>query len=198
MPPTRTDAEERLAGFILADKGVVALVDQDGTRLARLAPGEAIWTESGVPRAVVGIERKAPDYYDIAIVPATEIAEGDQAVIGGAPFLAPTGDAFDVDLIRDLLNRGDYSRHYSDDVVVEVRGTDQRYRGREAAKNWVEGIHAVGEIKVRNTFMGETHAVAEAEFIRKDGILVPYSVIYDVAAGKITALRLYFTGPVQP
>src|SRR6476661_7774547 len=34
--------------------------------------------------------------------------------------------------IRDLLNRGDYSRHYSDDVVVEVRGTDQRYRGREA------------------------------------------------------------------
>lgn len=32
--------------------------------------------------------------------------------------------------IRDLLNRGDYSRHYSDDVVVEVRGTDQRYRGR--------------------------------------------------------------------
>jgi hypothetical protein len=26
---------------------------------------------------------------------------------------------------RDLLNRGDYSRHYSDDVVVEVRGTDQ-------------------------------------------------------------------------
>ena len=36
--------------------------------------------------------------------------------------------------IRDLLNRGDYSRHYSDDVVVEVRGTDQRYQGREAAK----------------------------------------------------------------
>jgi hypothetical protein len=25
---------------------------------------------------------------------------------------------------RDLLNRGDYSRHYSDDVAVEVRGTD--------------------------------------------------------------------------
>jgi hypothetical protein len=99
---------------------------------------------------------------------------------------------------RDLLNHGDYSRHYSDDVVVEVRGTDQRYRGRDAAKNWVEGIHAVGEIKVRNTFMGETHAVAEAELVRKDGISVPYSVIYDVAASKITALRLYFTGPAQP
>src|ERR671910_2237014 len=29
MPPARADAEERLAGFILADKGVVALVDQN-------------------------------------------------------------------------------------------------------------------------------------------------------------------------
>src|SRR5215216_3413921 len=37
--------EERVAGFILADKGVLALVDQDGQLLARLAPGEAIWTE---------------------------------------------------------------------------------------------------------------------------------------------------------
>jgi hypothetical protein len=46
--------------------------------------------------------------------------------------------------------------------------------------------------------MGETHAVAEAEFVRKDGTSVPYSVIDDVAAGKITALRLYFTGPVRP
>jgi hypothetical protein len=26
---------------------------------------------------------------------------------------------------RDLLNRGDYSRHYSDDVAVEVRGMGQ-------------------------------------------------------------------------
>src|SRR5687768_14903755 len=45
VPPTRADADVRRAGFILADKGAVALVDQDGTRLARIAPGEAIWTE---------------------------------------------------------------------------------------------------------------------------------------------------------
>ena len=46
--------------------------------------------------------------------------------------------------------------------------------------------------------MGEDHAAAEAEFVRKDGISVAYSAIYDLAGGKITALRLYFTGPVQP
>src|SRR5215207_1830229 len=105
LPPTRADAEERMAGFILADKGVVALVDQEGRRLARIAPGEAVWTEPGVARAVIGIERKAPDYYDIALVPATDLAEADPSLIGGAPFIAPTGDAFDVDLIRDVLNR---------------------------------------------------------------------------------------------
>src|SRR5215216_4970849 len=74
--PTRADAEAHPAGFILTDKGVVALVDQDGARLARIAPGEAIWTEPGVARAVIGLERKAPSYYDIALVPATELAEG--------------------------------------------------------------------------------------------------------------------------
>jgi hypothetical protein len=71
VPPTRAEAEERPAGFILAGKGVVALVDQSGKRLARIAPGEAIWNEPGAMRAVVGLERKAPDYYDIALVPAT-------------------------------------------------------------------------------------------------------------------------------
>ena len=109
VPPTRADAEERPAGFVLADKGVVALLDQEGRRLARIAPGEAVWTEPGVARAVIGIERKAPDYYDIALVPATDLAEGDQVLIGGAPFIAPSGDAFDVDLIRDVLNRAEES-----------------------------------------------------------------------------------------
>lgn len=109
QPATRADAKERPAGFILADKGAVALIDQGGTRLARIAPGEAVWTEPGVARAVIGLERKAPDYYDIALVPATELTEGDPAVIGGAPFVAPSGDTFDVDLIRDVLNRAEES-----------------------------------------------------------------------------------------
>ena len=109
VPPTRADAEEAPAGFILADKGIVALVDQDGTGLARIAPGEAIWNEAGALRAVVGLERKAPDYYDIALVPATEMPESGPGVIGGAPFAPPSGDAFDVDLIRDVLIRAEES-----------------------------------------------------------------------------------------
>src|SRR4051812_22985164 len=106
-PPTRANAEEQPAGFILADKGVVALVDHQGRRLARIAPGEAVWTEPGVARAVIGIERKAPDYYDIALVPATDLGDGDAGLVGGTPFIAPSGDAFDIDMIRDVLNRAE-------------------------------------------------------------------------------------------
>ncbi|MBW3633352.1 MAG: hypothetical protein KY456_10030, partial [Chloroflexi bacterium] len=126
VPPTRAEAEELPAGFILADKGIVALVDQDGTRLARIAPGEAIWNEAGAMRAVIGLERKAPDYYDIALVPATEMAESGPIVIGGAPFVAPTGDAFDVDLIRDVLNRAEesvVSTGPSPALLLVTRGT---------------------------------------------------------------------------
>ena len=107
VPANRANAEERPVGFILADKSVVALVDQEGARLARIAPGEAVWNEPGVARTVIGIERRAPDYYDVALVPATDLVEGDQVLLGGAPFTAPSGDAFDVDLIRDVLNRAE-------------------------------------------------------------------------------------------
>ena len=37
------------------------------------------------------------------------MAESDLVVIGGVPFAAPAGDAFDVDLIRDVLNRAEES-----------------------------------------------------------------------------------------
>ena len=99
--------------------------------------------------------------------------------------------------VRDLLNHGDYARHFSDDVGVEVQGTPQRYEGREAVRQWIDSAHAFGEAKVRDLFTSERHAAAEAEFIRRDGVSIPYSVIYDLADGKITALRLYFTGPLQ-
>jgi hypothetical protein len=56
----------------------------------------------------------------------------------------------------------------------------------------IEGIHAFGEIKVRNTFMGETHAVAEAEFVRNDGISVPYSG--DLRRGREFLARKQYVG----
>lgn len=97
-----------------------------------------------------------------------------------------------------LLSHGDFAQYFSDDVVCTVEGTDQRYQGREAVRQWIEGAHSLGEVRLRGEpFLTETHAVAEADFVRRDGKVVPYSVIYDLADARITALRLYFTGPVQ-
>lgn len=96
-----------------------------------------------------------------------------------------------------LLNHGDFAQHFSDDVTCNLEGTDQRYQGRDAVQGWISSAHALGEIKMRSLFAGEGHAAVEADFIRKDGTAVPYAVVYDLADGKITALRLYFTGPVQ-
>jgi hypothetical protein len=97
----------------------------------------------------------------------------------------------------DLLQHGNFAQHFSDDVEAILEGADQRYQGRDMVRQWIEGAHSLGEIKVRNLFTGEVHAAGEFDFVRKDGVVVPYTVIYDLTDGKITALRLYFTGPIQ-
>lgn len=94
--------------------------------------------------------------------------------------------------------REELGRHFSDDVTATVRGTDQRYQGRDVVADWIAGSAALGEIRVLEVFAGEGRATIEAEFRRRDGVVVPYVVVYDLADGRITALRLYFTGPVEP
>jgi hypothetical protein len=96
-----------------------------------------------------------------------------------------------------IKGRGDFAKYFSEDVVLTVEGTDQRSHGREGVRQGIAGTESLGEIKLRSLFCGEGHAVIEADFIRKDGHHVPYSVIYDLSDDKITALRLYFTGPIR-
>lgn len=104
-PANRSVAEERDAGFVLADGGPIAVGDEAGNVLARLAAGEAVWTTPGEARAVFNANGRGGDYYEIALVAAS--ARGGEIV--GEPFAAPEGDAFDVDLIRDVLARGEES-----------------------------------------------------------------------------------------
>jgi hypothetical protein len=98
-----------------------------------------------------------------------------------------------------LLGQGDYGQYFSDDVVATLEGIEpQRFQGRDAVRGWIDGAHALGEVKMRRVFAGEDHAAGDFEFVRNDGVSVPYAVTYDLADGRITALRLYFTGPVMP
>lgn len=99
--------------------------------------------------------------------------------------------------MQTLMAHGSFSDHFSDDVVVTFEGSDQRAEGREAAHQLIAAAHELGELTVREVFVGQGRAAAEADFIRRDGVAVPYAVIYDLDAGKITGLRIYMTGPVQ-
>ena len=47
---------------------------------------------------------------------------------------------------RDLLNRGDYSRHYSDDVVVEVRDFDCEGHDADELEQAADGNQMVRSI----------------------------------------------------
>ena len=99
-----------------------------------------------------------------------------------------------------LLQHSGFAEYLSDDVVAKLEGVPgaaQEYQGRDAVAQWINAAHSLGEVKLRTMFSGEGHAAGEFDFVRKDGVAVPYSVIYDLANGKITELNLYFTGPLQ-
>ncbi len=95
-----------------------------------------------------------------------------------------------------LLSHGDFAAYFTDDVVATLEGIEpQRFEGREAVRTWIEGAHALGQIRPRGLFACETQVGSEWEFVRKDGVVVPYAVMYDVRGDKISALRLFVTGP---
>ena len=109
--------------------------------------------------------------------------------------------------LQALLSFGDYSRFLGEDVIVTFMGTDRTVRGRAAARQLIDFIHAQAfktAIKVNTIVCGEAQALVEAEFVGThigdfEGVpashrhvRVPYAVVYDVANRQITALRIYF------
>ncbi len=108
--------------------------------------------------------------------------------------------------IDDLVGGGPYKRHFADDVVVTLVGTDQGAEGPDAAEAWInylprQAFEARPELK--NMFVAEGKAAAELDFVGKHigefggiaatgrEVRVPYSVVYDLEGEKIKALRIY-------
>lgn len=104
----KSSAEERGAGFVVAGGGELAVTDAAGLVVAWLGPGGAHWTDAGAERVVVSADRGRADYLEIALVPAREQGATDGMAITEA-FAVPEGAAADVDLIRDVLRRGEES-----------------------------------------------------------------------------------------
>jgi steroid delta-isomerase-like uncharacterized protein len=113
-----------------------------------------------------------------------------------------------------LRNGGDFASFFADDVTWTTMETGDSVRGREAVKDFIVAMHTssfdaspeFGNVTVSDgvagleaVFVG-THT-GEFAGIAPTGaeVRLPYSVFYDIADGKITALRAYFpiTSAVQ-
>ena len=107
-----------------------------------------------------------------------------------------------------LLSFGDFARYLSDDATMTFMGTDRVVKGRDAVRDTIKFFHEIAfssAIEVGTVVCGEGDAMLEAVFVGThtgefagipasgNPVRVPYSAFYDVADGKITALRLYMS-----
>ena len=106
-----------------------------------------------------------------------------------------------------LLSFRDIGPWLSDDVTMTFMGTDRVIAGRENVKQTIKFFHEVAfssAITLKSIVYGEGECILEAEFAGThigefEGVApslkpvrVPYSVAYNLAGGRVTALRLYF------
>jgi predicted ester cyclase len=107
---------------------------------------------------------------------------------------------------EDLLGGGVYKRHYSDDVVVALVGTDQGAEGPDAAEAWIDYLHREAfeaRPELKSMIISDDQAAAELDFVGKHigefggiaatgrEVRVPYCVVYDLEGEKIKSLRIY-------
>lgn len=103
-----------------------------------------------------------------------------------------------------VAGEGSVAGYFADDVVIEVVGSGQETKGREA----VADLHdaAAGRVVVTRLVVGEGRAAAEAELAGglpgmapgEPRMRAPYGVFYELAYGEITALRIYGPGAGLP
>jgi steroid delta-isomerase-like uncharacterized protein len=109
--------------------------------------------------------------------------------------------------LEALLSGGDFADFFTEDVVWTTMETGEELRGRETVRDFITGLHrvyfdATPEVTAVTTAAGT--AAIEAVFVGKhiaefagvpatgSSVRLPYSVSYDLADDKITALRAYF------
>lgn len=104
-PRDQAVAEERALGFALADQQAILLSNQLTAGQTRLAAGEASFVAAGSLEQRSSLAESPAPYYRFALVPAEQAAEagGDLLLFGGDAWDAPTGEQFDLDLVRDVV-----------------------------------------------------------------------------------------------
>jgi predicted ester cyclase len=111
------------------------------------------------------------------------------------------------DYLDALLHGGDFASHFSDDVVWTTMETGEQVRGREAVRDFIVSLHSTlfrASPELRGMAVTDDGAALEAVFVGTHigefagiaptgaEVRLPYAVFYDLAGGRITALRAYF------
>jgi predicted ester cyclase len=109
--------------------------------------------------------------------------------------------------LEDLVGGGPYKRHFADDVVVALVGSDQGAEGPDDVEAWIDYLHREAfeaRPELKNMFCADGKATAEVDFVAKHigefggiaatgrEVRLPYSVVYDLEGEKIKALRIYY------
>lgn len=105
-----------------------------------------------------------------------------------------------------LVAREDIAPYFSDDVFFELVDVGQRVEGRDEVVDAIVELHQHtfdAHPDVKNVVIGEGTAAAEVVFVGTQTgdfagipasgqqVAVPYAAFYDLADGKITAIRIH-------
>jgi predicted ester cyclase len=108
--------------------------------------------------------------------------------------------------LEALLARGAFADHFAADVTLDVVGSGQTGQGRAAVEGMIRFFHEQAfdaRPDVKRLIVEGDRAVIEADFVGRHigefagvaatgrHLRVPYSVVYDLDGGRITALRIY-------
>ncbi len=70
--------------------------------------------------------------------------------------------------LEDLTGGGSYKRHFADDVVVVLVGSDQGAEGSDAAEAWINYLHQQAfeaRPELKNMFVADGKAATELDFV---------------------------------
>jgi predicted ester cyclase len=120
--------------------------------------------------------------------------------------LVESGRAAMEGYLEALQARGAFADYFTDDVTIDIVGSGQTAVGRAAVEAMIRYVHEQAfdaRAELKSLVVEGNSAAIEADFVgRQVGdfagvaptgreIRAPYSVHYDLASGRIKALRIY-------
>jgi hypothetical protein len=116
---------KRPLSFLLADKDPILVTDGKSGDMTRLAGGEGLLVRSGVEQMRQSLREVETSYYALELVPPDQLDDigAGTLVLASDAFDAPAG-YLDLDLVRDVVAKGETSKIADQETPVLVLVTD--------------------------------------------------------------------------